>query len=101
MIRDIQQYWREIRQIEATLDDFVWLAPAHPKPIGKAVEVHPVEVPGATAAHLLHQKSHRVATKEEVEAHRAREAGLALAAKKERLRREGRTQVLVPSTKDG
>ncbi len=104
MIRNIQQYWREIRELEATLDDFVWLMPTQPgraRGNGNAATVQPVEVSGATAARLLYQKSHRFATAEEIEAYRAREAGLNRAAKKEQLRREGRAQVVIPSNPNG
>lgn len=98
MIRDIQQYWREIRQIEASLEEFVWLMaidPARARGNGNAREAHPVEMAAANAAQLLHRKSHRLATEKEIAAHRARETDLNRAAKIEQLRREGRAQVVI------
>ncbi len=60
---DLRQYWREIREIEAGLSQFLWVVDA----AGKLVEVT-----AAIGAKLLHGKSHRIATEEEVQAHMAR-----------------------------
>jgi hypothetical protein len=47
------------------------------------------------AAKLLHAKSHRVATDEEIKTHRASDAANLKQAKRERLRRSGAATVVV------
>lgn len=63
-MRDLQQYWAEIRAIENGLPQFVWVI----------AEDCLIEVARAVAAKLLHAKSHRLATEEEIAARKAREA---------------------------
>jgi hypothetical protein len=82
-MRDVRQYWREIRALAASLPEFVWLAGAD----GQAAFV--TQVPAETAARLLHAKSHRLATPEEVEAHLACEAERERQARAEERRRKG------------
>ena len=77
---DVRRYWQEIRAIEKTLPEFVWLAGA---------ENSLVEVAAAQAAHLLHAKSHRLATEEEITARREGEAAAKERVRHERLRRQG------------
>ena len=77
---DVRRYWQEIRAIEKTLPEFVWLAGA---------ENSLVEVAAARAAHLLHAKSHRVATEEEITARRVEEDAARDRVRHERLRRQG------------
>ncbi len=78
-MRDLQQYWQEIRAIENGLPQFVWVI----------AEDCLMEVARAVAARLLHAKSHRLATDEEVKARKAREAEQKKQAEKETKRRKG------------
>jgi hypothetical protein len=77
---DVKRYWQEVRAIEKTLPEFVWLA---------GMENSLVEVAAAQAAHLLHAKSHRLATEEEIAARRAEEEAAKDCVRHERLRRQG------------
>lgn len=94
MSRDIRQYWAEIGALEATLDEFVWLTSTQENHAGGAVEVA-----APAAARLLHAKSHRLATEDEVEAHRAGERVANRKARKEALRKEGSALVVVRERK--
>ncbi|HEV8413084.1 MAG TPA: hypothetical protein VGQ49_05790 [Bryobacteraceae bacterium] len=76
-MRDIRRYWAEVRALEASLPEFVWLVDVE----GSA----PVEVSARRAAQLLLAKSHRAASDDELSAQREKEA----IAKKE-LQRDGR-----------
>ena len=89
-MRDIRRYWREVRELQASLPEFVWLVDVD----GSA----PVEVPAGRAAQLLLAKSHRVATKEELGVQREAEAVAGKKVEKDRRRREG---VAVVSTGGG
>ena len=60
-MRDLKQYWEAIRALEASLPEFVWVIS----------EGCLSEVSAHIAAKLLHAKSHRVATEEEVRARKA------------------------------
>jgi hypothetical protein len=82
LMPDVRRYWQEIRAIEKTLPEFVWLA-------GVDSRGSIVEVAAARAAHLLHAKSHRFATEEEVAARKAEEAAVKESVRHERLRRQG------------
>jgi hypothetical protein len=88
-MRDIRRYWREVRALEASLPEFVWLVDVE----GSV----PVEVGAGRAAQLLLAKSHRVASEEELSVQRDKE----LAARKERQRdqrrRDGVVVVGIPS----
>ena len=89
-MRDIRRYWKEVRELQASLPEFVWLVDVD----GSA----PVEVPAGRAAQLLLAKSHRVATGEELGAQREAEAVAGKRLEKDRRRREG---VAVVSTESG
>jgi hypothetical protein len=85
---NIRQYWQAVRAIEATLPaDVCLVAVSSPEFV--------TQVPAEAAAKMLHAKSHRVATEEEVGAHRAREAEANKSARRERLRRSGAAVVSV------
>lgn len=91
-MRDIRRYWQEVRTLQATLPEFVWLVDVE----GSA----PVEVSAAHAAQLLLAKSHRVASEEELSIQRAKE----IVAGKERQRAERRREgvaVVGPKTEAG
>jgi hypothetical protein len=80
-MRDIRRYWKEVRELEASLPPFVRL-----------VDVEgsiPVEVTALRAAQLLLAKSHRIATEDEVSAEGAREKGLEKEQRRNALRQEG------------
>jgi hypothetical protein len=78
-MRNLQRYWQEIHALEQGLPPFVWVI----------AEDCLIEVARAVAARLLHAKSHRLATEEEIEARKRREAARAKKAEAERRRREG------------
>jgi hypothetical protein len=80
-VRDIRRYWREVRVIEASLPECVWLVSAEDSP--------PVQVPAAQAALLLHAKSHRIAEDTEVSAHLGAEEAKDLGIRRGQLRRKG------------
>ena len=95
MSRDIRQHWQEVRAIEGTLPEFVWLVSVAANSLSFVTEA-----PAAVAARLLKIKSHRLATSEEVEAHQAIEAETAKQARHERMRRSGAAIVVVESTSE-
>lgn len=78
-MRDLQRYWEEIRAIESGLPQFVWVI----------AEDCLIEVARAVAARLLHAKSHRLATEDEVKNRKAREVEAIRLAETEKRRREG------------
>jgi len=80
-MRDIRRYWKDVRDLAASLPEFVWLVDVE----GSA----PVEVSARLAAQLLLAKSHRVASEEEVGVQRAKEIVAGKALKRDALRREG------------
>lgn len=91
-MRDLQKYWQEIHALADALPAFVWLVSLDdPKRGMRGGRL--VEAAAETAAKLLHLNSHRRATDEEIEAHRAGEAEAQRAAFHERLRIKGVTVV--------
>ena len=86
-MRDIRRYWKEVRELQASLPEFVWLVDVD----GSA----PVEVPAGRAAQLLLAKSHRVATEEEVGSQRAKDVGTEKNRQREERRRAG-VAVVIP-----
>ena len=87
-MRDIRRYWREVRALESTLPEFVWLVDVE----GSV----PVEVPAGLAAQLLLAKSHRVASDEELSLQREKEAVAAKELQRHTRRREGVAVVRTP-----
>ncbi len=87
---NIQQYWKEVRALEVTLPEFVWL-------VATAAGVPPfvTQVAAGAAAKLLHAKSHRLAADDEVEAHHTKDARTLKQARNERMRRSGAAVVVV------
>jgi len=92
---DLRRYWQEVRTLERALPEFVWLMGVE-DPLRRLSAGGPVEVPAARAAQLLHEKSHRVATGEEIAAHLAREAANQRRALDDEMRRRGIAVVTVP-----
>ena len=80
-MRDIRRYWKEVRALEASLPEFVWLVDVE----GSV----PVEVAARLAAQLLIEKSHRLASEEELSTQREIEAGARKERQRERRRRDG------------
>jgi len=80
-MRDIRRYWKDVRDLEASLPEFVWLVDVE--------ESAPVEVSARLGAQLLLAKSHRVASEEELGVQRAKEIVAGKALKRDTLRREG------------
>jgi hypothetical protein len=85
-MRDVKQYWDDVRELHAGLPEFVWVVDA---------ESSPVQVRAEIAARLLQAKSHRIATEEEVLAFRASQASYSRQQALDRLRREGIAVVAV------
>ncbi len=85
---DLRKYWEEIRAIEKTLSDFVWLMSLD-NPSRGQVGGSIAEVSGNTAAKLLHARSHRLATDDEIGAHQMRQQEAKRDALHDRLRRQG------------
>ena len=79
-MRDIRRYWREVRALEASLPEFVWLVD---------VEGSVPEVAAGRAAQLLLAKSHRVAGDEELSVQREKEVAASKERQKDLRRREG------------
>ncbi len=91
-MRDLQKYWEDIRALAASLPAFVWLVSVDdPKRGMRGGRM--AEVGAGTAAKLLQANSHRRATEEEIEAHRAGQEAVQRAAFHERLRIKGITVV--------
>jgi hypothetical protein len=88
-MRDIRRYWREVRALEATLPEFVWLVDVE----GSV----PVEAPAGLAAQLLLAKSHRVASDQELSVQREKEAVTNKELQRNARRREGVAVVKLPS----
>lgn len=80
-MRDIRRYWAEVRALEASLPEFVWLVD-----VDGSV---PVEAPAGLAAQLLIAKSHRTASEEELVVQRGKEIAAGKELKRDRRRREG------------
>ena len=80
-MRDIRRYWKEVRELEASLPEFVWLVDVE----GSV----PVEAPAGQAAQLLLAKSHRLASEEEMGVQREKEIVAGKELQRDRRRREG------------
>lgn len=91
---DLRRYWQEVRTLERTLPECVWLMGVE-DPLRRLSAGGPIEVPAARAAQLLHEKSHRAATDEEIAAHLAREASNQRRALDDEMRQRGIAVVTV------
>jgi hypothetical protein len=94
---DLKRYWQEIRAIEESLPEYVWLMsldnPAKGQ-IGGSI----VQAAAAVAAKLLQAKSHRLATDEETQAHLAAQDQARRDAFEKKLRDSGIAVVPVAKT---
>jgi hypothetical protein len=85
---DLKKYWQDLHALEKSLPAYVWLTSLENRAkgqVGGAI----VEVAAAVAAKLLHAKSHRPATEEEIHAHRAQQEAIQRQAVQQRLRDKG------------
>lgn len=93
---DLKKYWQEIRAIERSLPAEVWLVSVGSRAKGQ-VSGSMVEAAAAVAAKLLYAKSQRLATDEEIQTHKAREAEIQRRAFEDRMRSEGIAVIPVES----
>jgi hypothetical protein len=91
---DVKKYWEEVRVIERSLPDYVWMVSVVDLLRGRVGEAI-VEVGAALAAKLLIERSHRIASEDEVRAHKESENATKRAAIEEKLRKAGRAIVPV------
>ena len=85
---DLKKYWHEIRAVEKSLPAEVWLVSLQnlsKGQVGGAI----VEVAAAVAAKLLHAKSQRLATEEEIDMHKAQQAEIQRQVCEQRMRSQG------------
>ena len=94
-MRDLRKYWQEIRAIEKSLPEFVWLTSLDHAPRGQKGGCI-AQAAAAGAARLLHAKSHRLATDEEIQAHQTAEHQAKHLAFHEGLRKRGIAVIAVP-----
>jgi hypothetical protein len=92
---DLQQYWQEVRTLERSLPEFVWLMSLEDPKRGM-VGGRMAQVCAAAAAQLLHSQSHRLATEDEIAAHLEKENQVRKQSFHEGLRRKGIAVVEVP-----
>ena len=85
---DLRKYWQEIRAIEKSLPAEVWLVSLQNLAKGQ-VAGSIVEVAAAVAARLLHAKSQRLATDQEIETHQAQQAEIQRQVFEQRMRTQG------------
>jgi hypothetical protein len=96
-MRDLRQYWQEVRALERSLPAFVWLMSIDDAKRGM-VGGRMAEVGAAAAAQLLHAKSYRMATDDEIAAHLAKEEQARRQSFNDGLRRRGIAVVAVPTS---
>jgi len=94
-MRDLRKYWQEVREIEKSLPESVWLMSLDNSPRGKKGGCI-AQVMAAAAARLLHAKSHRLATAEEIQAHQAAEDEAKHLSFHDGLRKRGIAVIAVP-----
>jgi len=95
-MRDLRQYWQEVRALQRSLPEFVWLMSLEDAKHGM-VGGRMAEVGAAQAAQRLHAKSHRMATEDEIAAHLQKEDQARRQSVHEGLRRRGIAVVAVPN----
>ena len=94
-MRDLRKYWQEIREIEKSLPEFVWLMSVDNPSRGQTGGCT-AQVTAAAAARLLHAKSHRLATDGEIQAHQTAEDEAKHLAFHEGLRKRGIAVIAIP-----
>jgi hypothetical protein len=96
-MRDLRQYWQEVRALERSLPGFVWLmslADAKRGMVGGRL----AEVGAAQAAQLLHANTYRKATEDEIAVHLVKEDQARRQSLHDGLRRRGIAVVAVPTS---
>ena len=96
-MRDLRQYWQEVRALERSLPEFVWLMSLDDATRGM-VGGRMAELGAAQAAQLLHAKSYRMATEGEIAEHLAKEDEARRKSFHDVLRRKGIAVVAVPTS---
>ena len=92
---DLKKYWQEIRAIEQSLPAEVWLVSLQnlaKGQVGGAI----AEVAAAVAAKLLHAKSQRLVTEEEIEAYKAQQDEIKRQIFEQRMRQQGIAVIPLP-----
>jgi hypothetical protein len=96
-MRDLRQYWQEVHAIERSLPQYAWLMSLEDPKRG-CVGGRMAEVGAGQAAQLLHAKSYRMATEEEIASHLAKEDQARRQSFHDGLRRKGIAVVAVPTS---
>jgi hypothetical protein len=96
-MRDLRQYWQEVRALQRSLPEFIWLMSVEDKKRGM-VGGRMAELGAAQAAQLLHAKAYRMATEDEIAAHLAKEEQARRQSFNDGLRRKGIAVVAVPTS---
>jgi hypothetical protein len=94
-MRDLRKYWQEVRAIEKSLPECVWLMSLGDPPRGQTGGCM-AQAAAAAAARLLHAKSHRLAAEEEIRAHQAAQEEAKRVAFHAGLRKRGIAVIAVP-----
>ncbi len=92
---DLRQYWQEVRTLERSLPEFVWLMSLEDVKRGM-VGGRIAEVGAAQAAQLLHANSYRMAAEDEIAGHLAKEDHARRQSFNAGLRQRGIAVVAVP-----
>jgi hypothetical protein len=92
---DLRVYWQEVRALANSLPQFTWLMSVDDAKRGM-VGGRMAEVGAEQAARLLHAKSHRTATEDEIGAHLEKEDQARRVSYQDGLRRRGIAVVAVP-----
>jgi hypothetical protein len=85
---DLKKYWQDIRAIQQSLPAVVWLMSLENRAKGQ-VAGSMAEVAASAAAKLLHARSHRLATEEEIRVHLTHQMETLRQASRQRLRDRG------------
>jgi hypothetical protein len=93
---DLKKYWQEIGGIEMSLPAEVWLVSLQNLAKGQVAGAM-VEAAAAVAAKLLHAKSQRLATEEEIASHKAGQAETQRQVFGQRMRSQGIAVIPVES----
>ncbi len=96
-MRDLRQYWQEIRTLERSLPEFIWLMSIEDKKRGN-VGGRMAEVGRAAAAQVLHANAYRLATDDEIAAHLSQEDHARQQSFHDGLRRKGIAVVALPTS---
>lgn len=95
---DLRRYWDEIRQLESSLPEYVWLTSLE-NPAKGQIGGRVSQVASSVAARLLQAKSHRMATEDETTDHQTEQENLKREAFRQRLQRQGIAWVPVADDK--